>query len=167
MSSSLDPSYVTAFVQATKKVFQTMLGLEVTFGDPVPSKLPHLANDVSAIIRMTGGVIGIVVLSLPVASAERIASSFVGSPVDRKSDDFADALGELVSMITGGAKANFPEQLVCLSLPSVVMGEGNTVYQPSGSMCVSIPCRSSYGDFAVDVSLEKVAVSQTNRPAIA
>ena len=69
MSSSLDPSYVTAFVQATKKVFQTMLGLEVTFGDPVPGELPHLANDVSAIIRMTGGVIGIVVVSLPVATA--------------------------------------------------------------------------------------------------
>lgn len=159
MSSSLDPSYVTAFVQATKKVFQTMLGLEVTFGDPVPGKLPHLANDVSAIIRMTGGVIGIVVLSLPVASAERIASSFVGSPVDRKSDDFADALGELVNMISGGAKATFAEKQVCLSRPSVVMGQGNSLQQPSDSECVSIPYRSSYGDFAIDVSLKKVAVS--------
>ncbi len=165
MTSSFDPSYVTAFVEATKNVFQTMLGLEVTFGNPVPGQLPHLANDVSAIIRMTGGVIGIVVLSLPVASAEKIVSSFVGSPVDRKSDDFADALGELVNMISGGAKANFPEKQVCLSRPSVIMGEGNTVQQPSGSVCVSIPCRSSYGDFAVDVSLEKVPVSQTNRPA--
>lgn len=167
MSSSLDPSYVTAFVQATKKVFQTMLGLEVTFGVPVPGKLPHLANEISAIIQMTGGVIGIVVLSFPVASAERIASSFVGSPVDRKSDDFADALGELVNMISGGAKANFAEKQVCLSRPSVVMGEGNTVYQPSDSVCVSIPCRSSYGDFAVEVSLKNFAESQTNRPAIA
>ncbi|MEE9131452.1 MAG: chemotaxis protein CheX [Phycisphaerales bacterium] len=167
MSSSLDPRYVTAFVQATKKVFQTMLGLEVTFGDPIPGKLPHLVNDISVIIPMTGGVIGTVVLSLPVASAEKIASSFVGSPVDRKSDDFADALGELVNMISGAAKANFAEKQVCLSRPSVVMGEENTVQPPSDSVCVSIPCRSSYGDFAVEVSLKKVAVSQTNRPAIA
>ncbi len=167
MSSSLDPSYVTAFVEATKKVFQTMLRLEVTFEDPVPSKLPRLANEVSAIIRMTGGVNGIVVLSLPVASAEKIVSSFVGSRVDRKSDDFADAVGELLNMIAGNAKVNFVGEQVSLSRPSVVMGEGNTVQQPSGSVCVSIPCRSSYGDFAVDVSLKKVALSQTNRPAIA
>lgn len=167
MSSSLDPRYVTAFVQATKKVFETMLGLEVTFGDPVPSKLPHLANEVSAIIRMTGGVNGIVVLSLPVASAEKIVSSFVGSSVDRKSDDFADALGELLNMISGSAKVNFAEKQVCLSRPSVVIGEGNTVQQLSGSVCVLIPCRSSYGDFAIDVSLQNVAVSQTNRPVIA
>ena len=167
MTSSFDPSYVTAFVEATKKVFQTMLGLEVTFGDPVPGKLPHLANDVSAIIRMTGGVIGIVVLSLPMASAEEIVSAFVGSPVDRKSDDFTDAVGELVNMISGNAKVNFVGEQVCLSRPSVVLGEGNTVQQPSGSVCVSIPCRSSCGDFAIDVSLKKVAVSQTNRPATA
>ncbi len=167
MTSSFDPSYVTAFVEATKKVFQTMLGLEVTFEAPVPGKLPHLANEVSAIIRMTGGVTGIVVLSLPVASAEKIVSSFVGSPVDRKSDDFADAVGELLNMISGNAKVNFVGEQVSLSRPSVVMGEGNTVQQPSGSVCVSIPCRSSYGDFAVDVSLENVAVSQTNRPATA
>ncbi len=159
MSSSLDPSYVTAFVQATKKVFQTMLGLDVTFRDPIPGKLPYLANDISAIIRMTGGVIGTVVLSLPVASAEKIASAFVGSSVDMKSDDFADALGELVNMISGGAKANFAEKQVCLSRPLVVMGEGNALQQPSDSVSVSIPCRSSYGDFAIDVSLKKVAVS--------
>ena len=159
MTSLLDPIYVTAFVEATKKVFQTMLGLEVTFEDPVPSKLPHLANDVSAIIRMTGGVIGIVVLSFPVASAEEIVSSLVGSPVVSKSDDFTDALGELVNMISGNAKANFVGKQVCLSRPSVVMGEGNTVQQPSGSVCVSIPFRSSHGHFAVDVSLKKVAVS--------
>ena len=155
MTSSLDPSYVTAFVEATKKVFQTMLELEVTFGDPVPSKLPHLANDVSAIIRMTGGVSGIVVLSCPVASAEKIVNSFVGASVDRKSDDFSDAVGELVNMISGSAKVNFADKQVSLSRPSVIMGEGNTVQQPSGSLCVSIPCRSSYGDFAVDVSLKR------------
>lgn len=167
MSSSFDPSYVTAFIEATKKVFQTMLGLEVTFGAPVPGKLPHLANDVSAIIHMTGGVNGIVVLSLPVASAEKIVNSFVGALVDSKSDDFSDAVGELMNMISGSAKVNFADKQVSLSRPSVIMGEGNTVQQPSGSVCISIPCSSSYGDFAVDVSLQNVSVSQTNRPAVA
>lgn len=167
MSSTLDPSYVKAFIGATKKVFQTMLGLEVTFGAPVPGKLPLLANDVSAIIRMTGGVSGIVVLSLPVASAEKIVNSFVGASVDRKSDDFSDAVGELANIISGSAKVNFADKQVNLSRPSVIIGEGNTVQQPSGSVCISIPCHSSYGDFAVDVSFQNVSAPQTNRSATA
>ena len=167
MSNALDPIYVTAFIEATQNVFQTMLRQEVSFGKPLPGRLPHLGNDVSAIIGMTGDVLGTVVLSLPAATASKIVECFVGSVIDMENDDFADAVGELVNMISGGAKANFAEKQVCLSRPSVVMGEGNRVQQPSGSVCVSIPCRSSYGDFAVDVSLEKVAVSQTNRPATA
>ena len=65
------------------------------------------------------------------------------------------------------ALCNFADKQVSLSRPSVIIGEGNTVQQLSGSVCVSIPCRSSYGDFAVDVSLQNVSASQTNRPAVA
>ena len=160
MSSSLDPSYVTAFVQATKKVFQTMLGLEVTFGDPVPGKLPYLANDVSAIIRMTGGVMGTVVLSLPVATAEKIANSFVGSPVDRKSDDFADALGELVNMISGGAKAQLEGKQVSISCPSVVIGKSHVVLSPSDVVCIALPCSCEAGSFEVEVAIKKACLAQ-------
>ena len=167
MSNALNPIYVTAFIEATQNVFQTMLHLKVKFGKPVPGRLPHLENDVSAIIGMTGDVVGTVVLSLPAATASKIVERFVGSPIDIKNDDFADAVGELVNMISGGAKAKFQGEDVRISCPSVVIGQGHTVQQPSGSVCISIPCASSCGGFSVDVSMKKVGVSQASQPAAA
>lgn len=168
MSNTLDPIYVTAFIEATQNVFQTMLHQEVSFGKPIPGQLPHLQNDVSAIIGMTGAVVGTVVLSLPAASASKIVEWFVGSPIDDiENDDFADAVGELVNMISGGAKAKFGGKQVHISCPSVVIGQGHTVQQPSGSVCISIPCESSCGGFSVDVSIKKVGVSQASEPAAA
>ena len=167
MSNALNPIYVTAFIEATQNVFQTMLRQDVSFGKPVPGRLPHLQNDVSAIIGMTGDVVGTVVLRLSAATASKIVECFVGSPIDIKNDDFADAVGELVNMISGGAKAKFDGQQVRISCPSVVIGQGHTVQQPSGSVCISIPCESSCGGFSVDVSIKKVGVSQASEPAAA
>ena len=157
MSKSLDPVYVTAFIAATQHVFQMMLHQEVSCGKPVPGRLPHLDSDVSGIIGMTGDVVGTVVLSLPAASAAKIVESFAGKTLDRHSDDFADAIGELVNMISGNAKAMFDGLEVRISCPSVVIGKGHTVQQPSDSVCVTIPCESSFGGFSVDVSIKKVA----------
>ena len=166
MSKTLDPLYVTAFIAATQNVFQTMLCQEVSFGKPVPGRLPHLDSDISGIIGMTGDVVGTVVLSLPTESAAKIVESFVGSVIDPQSDDFADAIGELVNMISGNAKAKFEGLDVRISCPSVVIGKGHSVQQPSDSVCISIPCDSSCGDFTVDVSIKEVA-QQAAEPAAA
>jgi len=167
MSNSLDPIYVTAFIEATQNVFQTMLRQEVSFAKPIVGRLPHLDNDVSAIIGMSGDVVGTVVLSLPAATASKIVELFVGLPIDMENEDFADAVGELVNVISGGAKAKFDGQEVRISCPSVVIGQGHTVQQPSGSVSISIPCESSCGGFSVDVSIKKVGVSQASQPAAA
>ena len=166
MSKSLDPVYITAFIAATQNVFQTMLRQEVSFGKPMPGRLPHLASDISGIIGMTGDVMGTVVLSLPTDSAVKIVESFVGSALDPNSEDFADAIGELVNMISGNAKAKFDGQEVRISCPSVVIGKGHSVQQPSDALCISIPCESSCGGFSVDVSIKKVA-QQAAEPAAA
>ena len=166
MSNTLDPIYVTAFIAATQNVFQTMLRQEVSFGKPVPGRLPNLESDISGIIGMTGDVVGTVVLSLPTDCAGKIVESFVGSALDPKSDDFADAIGELVNMISGNAKAKFEGLDVRISCPSVVIGKGHSVQQPSDAVSMSIPCESSCGGFSVDVSIKKVA-QQASEPAAA
>ena len=166
MSNALDPIYVTAFIAATQNVFQTMLRQEVSFGKPIPGRLPNLESDISGIIGMTGDVVGTVVLSLPTDSAVKIVESFVGSALDPKSEDFADAIGELVNMISGNAKAKFEGLDVRISCPSVVIGKGHSVQQPSDAVSMSIPCSSSCGGFSVDVCIKKVA-QQASEPAAA
>ena len=167
MSNTFDPIYITAFVEATQNVFQTMVRQELKFGKPMPGKLPRLSSEVSGIIGMTGDVEGTVVLSLPGSSAENIVEAFVGTRLDSSSEDFADAIGELVNMISGGAKAKFEGKHVRIGCPSVVIGEGHTVQQLSGSICISIPCESPCGSFSVDISMKKVKEAQASQPAAA
>jgi chemotaxis protein CheX len=148
----MDAAYIKPFIDSTKAVFSTMLALEVSFGKPhMVEELPHF--DVSGIIGMSGDVVGSVVLSLPTGVAQKLVHKFTGADVSVSSDDFADAIGEIVNMISGGAKAKFEGKSVSISCPSVVIGAGHTVARPSNTPCVSIPCKTPFGDFSIDVAI--------------
>ena len=56
---------------------------------------------------MSGDVVGSVMLSFPIDSALKIVEKFTGMKIDVNSEDFGDAIGELVNMISGAAKAKF------------------------------------------------------------
>lgn len=148
----MDASFIKPFIESTKAVFTTMLASEVTFGRPHMMDEPP-RFDVSGIIGMSGDVVGAVVLSLPTDVAQKMVTKFTGMEVAAGSDDFADAIGEIVNMISGGAKAQFQGKSVSISCPSVVIGSGHTVTRPSNTPCVSIPCKTAFGEFSIDVSI--------------
>ena len=110
---------------------------------------------VSGIIGMSGDLVGSTVLSFPLATAKLVVAKFIGEEVTESSDDFGDAIGELVNMITGGAKAKFGGKSVSISCPSVVIGPNHKVQQMSDSTCISIPCQCECGAFAVEVSVKE------------
>lgn len=148
----MDAAYIKPFIDSTKAVFATMIKLEVSFGRPhMVDELPHF--DVSGIIGMSGDVIGSVVLSLPTSVAQKLVHKFTGNEFAVASEDFADAIGEIVNMISGGAKAKFEGKNVSISCPSVVVGVGHTVTRPSNTPCVSIPVKTTFGDFSIDVAI--------------
>lgn len=148
----MDVSYINPFIESTQRVFSTMLDLEVEIGKPYTSKtLPR--HDVSGIIGMSGDVVGSVVLSFPTPLAKQVIGTFIGSEVETDSEDFADAVGELVNMISGAAKAQFEGKSVSISVPSVVIGSAHQVMPPSKSVCVSIPCKVYCGEFSIDVAI--------------
>jgi chemotaxis protein CheX len=155
----MDASYVKPFIESTKAVFSTMLSADISFGHPYAVASPP-RFDVSGIIGMTGDVVGAVVLSLPTDVARKMVAKFTSSPVDESSEDFADAIGEIVNMISGGAKAQFKGKSVSISCPSVVVGPGHTVKRPSNTPCISIPCKSVFGDFSIDVSIRPETASK-------
>ena len=65
----------------------------------------------------------------------------------------AYAIDEAVKLIKERAKAKFEGKSVSISCPSVVIGPGHTVTRPSNTPCVSIPCKTAFGDFCIDVSI--------------
>ena len=139
-----------------------MLSLPVTAGKPYTCcAVPKFENEVSGIIGMSGDVQGMVVLSFPTATARKAIQAFTGMDIEPSSPDFADAIGELVNMISGAAKAKFEGKNVSISCPSVVIGKGHKVQQPSDALCITIPFECPVGEFSLEVAM-KVAKSAAN-----
>lgn len=153
----MDSSHITPFIKSVQNVFETMLQLPVQVGAPALKQSGGPAFDISGIIGMSGDVEGTVVLSFPTATAERCASIFAGTELTSTHPDFPDAVGELVNMVSGGAKAQFVGKSVSISCPSVVIGSDHFVFGRKDVVCIVIPCSSDLGHFAVEVSLRAAA----------
>jgi len=151
----MDPSMITPFVNAIQNVFSTMFQLPVEVGNPSIKPDRKATHDVSGIIGVSGEMVGTIVLSMPSDTAESIVSLFTGMEVDTESPDFADAVGELVNMISGNAKAEFQRKSVSISCPSVVIGSGHTIAVQSGTPCVLIPCTTDCGEVVLEVALRE------------
>ena len=149
----MEAKYITPFVHAVKNVFKTMLQVEVELGEPLLRRPGEPAHDVSGIIGMSGELSGTVVLSFPTDTACRIVSLFVGMEVDSDSEDFADAVGELVNMVTGNAKAEIQDGHVNITCPSIVVGQSHTVFQQKNRPVIELPCDCSCGEFCVMISI--------------
>ncbi len=165
----MDPNYITPFIRSIRNVFSTMLQLEVGVDAPLIKADSKASFDVTGIIGLSGDVVGSVVLSLPGATAEGVVARFTGMEITADSDDFADAIGELVNMVAGGAKAMFADRDVSISCPSVVLGDNHRIASPKDVPCVVIPCRTECGELAIEVMIDdrKSSPQKTNAAATA
>lgn len=155
----MDPNNLLPFIKSTKNIFETMLQMGIEIGEPAVKADRAPSHDVSGIIGFNGDVGGSVVLSFPFATAHRIVSVFTGMEVDPEAtDDVADAVGELVNMIAGGAKAQFSGKKVSITCPSVVVGSDHTVQNAKDAVCVLIPCDCDCGNFTVEVAIKSSPV---------
>ncbi len=157
----MDSSYIMPFVSSIQNVFSTMLQLQVQVQKPTIKNADTLAYDVSGIIGMSGDVEGSVALSFPTATAERVVTLFTGMELTAGHEDFADAIGELVNMISGSAKAQLVDKEVSISCPTVVIGDQHQVHGRKDVLTISIPCESDCGNFTVEVSTRRVASGAT------
>ncbi len=150
----MDIRFINPFIAAVKTVFKTMVATDVMVGKPsinMPGQVP--TTDVSAVIGLSGDVVGCVVLSLPTDTALQAASKFAGVDLAQDHPDFSDALGELANMVAGQAKAQFEGFNVSISLPSVIIGKEHVVSQSRHRPRLSIPCDSQLGKFWVEVAM--------------
>ena len=156
----MDSQYILPFIESVTNVFETMLQLEVQVGTPSIKPDDANAHDVSGIIGMSGDVEGTIVLGFPTATAERAVGAFTGMEMDAKHEDFADAIGELVNMVSGGAKAKFTNRKVSITCPSVIVGEHHTVSGRKDIVTIHIPVDCDLGTFSVDVSIRDAIAAE-------
>lgn len=152
----MQPSDITPFIRATRNVFDTMLRMPVTFGDPrvITSHEPQ-AHHVSGIIGLSGDLVGAVAVMFPKQTADLVVRALAGPSADNDSELFADAIGEIANMISGAAKAQYEGKTISISCPSVVIGSGHQIHQQSNTRSVAIPCRAGGSPFDILVSLRK------------
>jgi chemotaxis protein CheX len=156
----MDSSLIMPFVASAQAVFQTMMQVRAEVGEPYVNTDRAGGHEVFAIIGMTGDVNGSVTLTFPRTTASRVASVFGGAEVGFDSPDFIDALGEVVNMVAGGAKAKFAGRNVSISCPSVVIGDAVSLRHGSDHKSIVIPFTSDLGDFNIEVATKPTACAQ-------
>ncbi|HNB60565.1 MAG TPA: chemotaxis protein CheX [Phycisphaerales bacterium] len=150
----MDPQFITPFIKSIQNVFSTMMQLQVNVGDPRLKTEPLPAYDVSGIIGMSGDVVGSIVLSFTTDTAMSLVALFSGQKLEAGHPDFADAVGELVNMVSGNAKGQFPgNKRVSISCPTVVVGKNHQVARQKDIPCVMIPCATDCGEVVIEIAI--------------
>ncbi|MCP4590248.1 MAG: chemotaxis protein CheX [bacterium] len=164
----MDVRYINPFIESIKNVFTTMLSTELLLSKPFVKTDHEPGADVSAIIGLSGDVVGSVAICLKMDTAIKTASKFSGMELTQEHEDFADALGELANMVAGGAKAKFEGLNASISLPNVIVGPGHSVQQSKQAPRLVLPCDSPLGRFSVEVAMvvEKRAAAQPATAAV-
>ena len=157
----MDAIYIKPFIASISNVFSTMMQLPVTVQAPSVKPAEGPSSDVSGIIGMSGDVRGSVVLSFSNTTAENIVALFCGQKYGAGTPDFADAIGELVNMVSGGAKALFKDRKVSISCPSVVLGVNHILAKQSDVPTVVIPCATDCGIVNIEVSIKDARTPAT------
>lgn len=149
----LSSKQVMPFVNSTMNVFTTMVKIKPEIGTPRLKTDARVTYDVSGIIGFSGEIVGSVVLSFQMEAACKLVSALMGCEVDANSSDFIDAVGELANMIAGSAKKDLGRR-ANIAVPTVIIGKDHLVGRLTGVPCVLIPCKTSIGDFAVEVNIK-------------
>jgi len=152
--AQIDARLIMPFVNSTRNVLQTMLGLATTIDRPRIKSVPAPEYDYSAIIGFSGQIVGVVVVSFRRETAIKMVNAFAGDEVEPDSSDFSDAIGELANMIAGAAKKDLGG-VASISVPTVILGKGHIVARPSDIPCMVIPCKTEAGEFAVEISIKQ------------
>lgn len=115
--------------RATRDVFGTMLGIELTDEDAyVQESAPGPSEGVMALVGLAGQWAGSGTFSCSATSARQIAGQLLMQPYEAIDDEVLDAIGEVTNMVLGNVKTFLEEELgpMGLSIPTVIYGRNFT-----------------------------------------
>lgn len=153
----MDVRLINPFIETTQQVFDLMLGLSVKPGEKsAAAHPPELNGALSAMISMSGGANGALVLRFPRDVVNPIVRQL--DPNVRTIDDILDAVGELANMICGAAKRKITDQLVEISIPHMSVGVEQAHALAALTPWLTVPFESPLGSFDLAVSFHQSVV---------
>ncbi len=163
---TLDPKIITDVIQtATRDVFDTMLGMEATCGEPYPEKSPPPpADGVVSLIGLAGQWVGTGCVTCSGAFACQITSQMLMTTAETVTDEVLDVIAEITNMILGNAKTALEEHLgpMGLSIPTVVYGKNFAAKSAGDGNWTVYPFTTAQGKLEV-----KVFLAPNRKPPIA
>jgi chemotaxis protein CheX len=148
--------HINPFINSLVNTFSTMLNCEALRGPLTISSQGGRTYPVSGVIGLSGRAVGIVVINLSEEVALKAASSMLMMNITEMCDDVVDAVGELANVVAGQAKAELEEYKLCVSLPTVILGERHEVRFPSDAKPICVPFSTDFGPMQLEVGLEPI-----------
>ncbi|MDR0304532.1 MAG: chemotaxis protein CheX [Chitinispirillales bacterium] len=150
----MEAALINPFISATVDTYKNMLfENDLKPSQPFLKKEPYPNYEISTTIGLSGKAVGVISIAYPkIEIALATISAMIGAPVDAKSSDLADGVGEIVNIIAGYAKKDLVRYALEISLPSVIKGE-HWICTPSGVPCIVVPFDSKYGKLYMEVAL--------------
>ncbi len=155
---TLDASILDPFINATVECFETMLDMSPKPVDTSHQIPPIESKDICAIIGLSGEAQGFCALNASEAVTLEMVSNFVGEEVTTFDEDTMDAIGEIINIIAGGAKAGIKSPALSISLPSIMHGKKFVVSVPLDVAVATIVFQCESGasfSMIVGMKLEK------------
>jgi chemotaxis protein CheX len=149
--------YINPFIESVTDFFGSMLGQDVSRGDlEVSSGGSSNPRDIMAVVGFSGPARGTVALCCPTKTALSVINTLLGVDNTVVDETVTDGVAEVVNIIGGNAKARLTKgrnEVIDLSLPTVVRGTGFTVEHQSEAVWLTVPFCSGLGEFELRVSL--------------
>ena len=151
---------IKAIVYATEDVFKTMLRVKVTSGTPIERPINTkggIPSEICALISFVGDASGVLMLKCSKKVGVKLASRMLGTPVEEKSDELRDAIGELLNIIIGSAKSYYSQESTFkLSIPTTVIGRDFSLYirANAGVSAFYVPLKSGNAHLGLELYKE-------------
>jgi chemotaxis protein CheX len=150
--------FVNPFIQAATDVLDAELGGESQRGPVRLGRSSVTSDEVTAVVGVTGGVMGLVMISMSQATAMGLVSRILGQDCQEFDALAQSGIGELGNVITGRAavllsEAGYPSNI---TPPALVVGKGTLITTLDLNQLIC-PLETEVGPLEIQVILKSVA----------
>jgi chemotaxis protein CheX len=148
----VDP--IQPFLESAESVFRSMLGSRCCSGEVAPVDQGHHMYAVTAVIGLTGDMLGAISISMPEGTAFQVLERMTGIQAVESDDFVRDVVGEMANMIAGQGKRGMVPFELRLGLPQVIVGRDYAVYSPRWARHFWAPNTTDLGPFSLDIGFD-------------
>jgi chemotaxis protein CheX len=150
--------FVNPFIQAASDVLDSELGGESERGQIRVARSAVTTDEVTTLVGVTGGVTGLVMISMSQATAMGLVSKMMGTPCVEFDALAQSGIGELGNVITGRAGVLLSEAGYASNItpPALVIGKGTMISTLDLNRLI-FPLQTEVGQLEIQVVLKAAA----------